>query len=408
MFRNLALSALALSAIPFILAGVGQECQPPPTRTIIVSGATAGYLSPCGCTKPMSGGIRRRATLIQQLSTENDLVIEVGPFAGELGRQSEIKAETLAEALRVMQTDVVTLHPRDRRLGAGVIDSVARLSQAQLIDSTQTFEDSNTLLTADTSAQNLADSQFIAGTFNRKTTTKLKIFVTQFDRTVARAIAEQNPSINLVIYSSQSQPQGLAEQIGRTWLVTSGDQGKYVLAIPFTGDQLEAPAVFSLGPEVADDPAVSRYYKQYLDRLRSEKLVERMPKPSEEEFVGSKACQSCHTEDYEIWTNSAHSKAWATLKADGHDADPDCVGCHTVGVDSKNGFIVEEKTPHLTDVGCESCHGPGKRHVEAPEKAPMPTVGKASCMPCHNLSHSPNFDFESYWQRIEHGFSGKN
>jgi hypothetical protein len=52
--------------------------------TILVAGDFDGYLSPCGCTKPMSGGIKRMSTVVKQVGAVGNSVFLVNggqPFA---------------------------------------------------------------------------------------------------------------------------------------------------------------------------------------------------------------------------------------------------------------------------------------------------------------------------------------
>jgi hypothetical protein len=54
----------------------------------------------------------------------------------------------------------------------------------------------------------------------------------------------------------------------------------------------------------------------------------------------------------------------------------------------------------LTDVGCESCHGPGSLHAEDqdvdPAKNVSLTVAEAVCKQCHNPEHSDRFVYDAY------------
>jgi hypothetical protein len=141
-------------------------------------------------------------------------------------------------------------------------------------------------------------------------------------------------------------------------------------------------------------------------------------------FVGSAKCQPCHEESYKVWKKSGHSRAYETLaKADPpRNFDPECISCHVIGWNPteyfpyQGGFLSEEKTPELIDVGCESCHGAGGAHCEAEikndkalqekfQKAMIVTKAEAEkrlCMTCHDLDNSPDFDFPAYWPDVEH------
>jgi len=88
------------------------------------------------------------------------------------------------------------------------------------------------------------------------------------------------------------------------------------------------------------------------------------------------------------------------------------------------GFRSREETPELVHQGCENCHGPGKQHAlielgeldatveqqDAARAAMRMTLdteeGKKAavnnCMQCHDLDNSPEFEFETYWPKVEH------
>jgi hypothetical protein len=146
------------------------------------------------------------------------------------------------------------------------------------------------------------------------------------------------------------------------------------------------------------------------------------------EYVGSKACKDCHVAAYKVWAKSAHAKAYDTLvKADvPRNYDPECISCHVVGwhptehVPYKSGFLGQKETPHLTDVGCESCHGPGGAHADAEVKADLvrqkalqaamritapgrpEAEAEKTCITCHDGDNSPEFNFKTYWPYVKH------
>jgi hypothetical protein len=142
------------------------------------------------------------------------------------------------------------------------------------------------------------------------------------------------------------------------------------------------------------------------------------------QYVGSKKCETCHEVSYDVWRKSGHAKAWRTLKEleIPRTHDPECISCHVVGwhpteyFPYEGGFWSEETTPHLVDVGCEACHGPGENHIraemgsdfEAQERfrtlvrLTLEDARNWQCVSCHDLDNSPDFDFDTYWPLIEH------
>ncbi|UZP65998.1 cytochrome c family protein [Desulfovibrio mangrovi] len=118
-----------------------------------------------------------------------------------------------------------------------------------------------------------------------------------------------------------------------------------------------------------------------------------------QEYVGTKACADCHEGQYaRFMEHSKKAHSWKSISVMASDLTAEekegCYECHTTGY-GKGGFISYEKTPHLADVGCETCHGPGGEHVESggdPETI-RKTPELADCESCHNESRIGAFDF---------------
>jgi hypothetical protein len=125
-----------------------------------------------------------------------------------------------------------------------------------------------------------------------------------------------------------------------------------------------------------------------------------------------------------VWKKSGHARAYETLvKLDPpRTFDPECVSCHVVGWHPTKffpydaGYWSQDKTPHLINVGCEDCHGPGEKHAAVElngseglrtklRKAMIATKAEAKkqqCTSCHDLDNSPDFNFDLYWPFVEH------
>jgi 2',3'-cyclic-nucleotide 2'-phosphodiesterase (5'-nucleotidase family) len=110
--------------IPFVaLAALGfyRPAAPEPralSLSIVFGSEINGYITPCGCSKPMVGGIPRRATLLKQLAEKHTLLaLENGDLTKATGRQDELKAEALIEMLNAMGYDALNLGRYDFQLG---------------------------------------------------------------------------------------------------------------------------------------------------------------------------------------------------------------------------------------------------------------------------------------------------
>ena len=63
------------------------------------------------------------------MSPANESVlIDTGNLTDRTGRQAEMKAETMAQALAKMDAAAIALTAQDARLGKGTLSSIARLS----------------------------------------------------------------------------------------------------------------------------------------------------------------------------------------------------------------------------------------------------------------------------------------
>ena len=217
-------------------------------------------------------------------------------------------------------------------------------------------------------------------------------------------------------------------------LILVGEKGMHGIVLGFYDDP-EAPIRYQRVPLDArfatsrDFHLLMTAYQDQLRELGFEGLGLGRPAPHPQDethgpFVGSQQCESCHDISYDAWRKTPHARAWETLAEldPQRTHDPECISCHVVGwhptqyFPYEGGFWSEEETPHLTSVGCEACHGPGGNHVAA-EMGSDPalqekyrslmviTKGESRehhCGTCHNLDHSPDFDFDTYWPPIEH------
>jgi len=147
------------------------------------------------------------------------------------------------------------------------------------------------------------------------------------------------------------------------------------------------------------------------------------------QYIGAAKCKMCHVskksgEQYVIWQNSAHAKAYATLateeakavaKKAGVEGDPQkaaaCLKCHVTGFEAPAsakaaGFDQTE------GVGCESCHGPGSLYksmsvmkalaagTQDAKAVAFLKGDEATCKKCHNES-SPTYKPFTFAEKLK-------
>jgi len=249
-------------------------------------------------------------------------------------------------------------------------------------------------------------------------------------------LAQKFPDFDLVVTAGggATPPASPVRVPGNdTLMIEVGEKGMdaVVLAMfddparPMRYQRVPLDSRFPASPEMALEMTV------YQDQLEREWLS-RPPEgkiPHQQahllgKFVGSQACKSCHETSYDVWKKSGHAKAYRTLvEVDPPRIyDPECISCHVIGWHPQEhfrfqaGFASVEETPQLIDVGCEDCHGPGGAHVAAEQGADSALQQqlqkamviskedsqKDQCRTCHDLDNSPDFEFETYWPKVEH------
>jgi hypothetical protein len=262
----------------------------------------------------------------------------------------------------------------------------------------------------------------------------------------SRKLAKRFPEFNVIVTAGGADEppaeaqkiEGSAKQDGSAQLLIEvGHKGMFAVVLGFY-DDAEHPLKYQRVPldsRFGNSPAMLNVMVAYQHQLRELSWAglglqpKLHPRASDKndlsgQFTGSEACAKCHADASDVWSKTTHSHATDTLlKLDPpRQFDPECISCHATGWNPKDyfpyetGFVSVEATPHLKGVGCENCHGPGAAHVaaEAGQDAALQermragmrlTTAQAEdsvCAKCHDPDNSPEFNFKTYWPKVEH------
>ena len=410
----------------------------------MVSGQELGYLEPCGCAEGQIGGFPRRDSVLLQLANggKNLLRIANGNLISDAGRQSELKAEIGFTALKEMGYAAFNIGPRDLLLGIEQLNYFSNTSEIPFL-SANLFQDEARVFQPfalhTVHLKNLQRQVAIVGIISQQfeiyaenasadlilkaPENVLKEFIPQLSSECefivllahagideATALAKAFPQIDVIIVGDE-QSEALREPIsvGDTVLLNPGTKGKALGMLDIQWDKGEKNAdshfeLLTLSERIPDSPRMTDLLFMYQQMLAAENLSEevKLELPSTGGmYAGNASCKTCHPSEYASWKKTKHSHAYHTLVEKGHETDPDCLTCHTVGFGFQTGFISEPQTPTLADVGCENCHGVGGNHVKNPQKG-YGQVTKTDCLTCHTSENSPNFDYDVYFPKILH------
>ena len=386
---KLIVPTLALSLLGFGYVSSGSQSLSK-DLTVIISGGARGHLSPCGCTKPMSGGLKRLATIVKDLKSKGTVVwIDAGDIIDSPGRQSQLKAETYGELLGELGVNAVAYTSRDQRQGVGLLVAAASLSKTKWISPSA---DPNTPTISVAKIRGLT----ISGTNDQRLSIEAEDVtdVLLFDGGKG-ALSKLKRPHQLEVFSSEGIPTVDGAK------VSPGSNLRGVVVAIFRENHFVSAKAELLESSVKEDPKAEKVYQNYLSRVNEERLIDRVAKDSNEDFAGSKNCANCHAKISHQFAKTKHATAYQSLVKEGHQADPDCVSCHVVGLNSMKGFYYE-KTPSLAQVGCESCHSAGRAHARNPKEIHLPKVTEQNCLSCHTPSNSSSFVFKAYWDKIKH------
>lgn len=394
--------AWALSALAACF-GIGASPPDAPDAVVIFTGDIRGYLSPCGCTDPMIGGVERMAGVVRQLQRQpNAVYVDLGNWLEGYDRQEQLKAEALAQTWKTLEPAYLNVSAKDVLLGDGYLSALRGVAGGKM-DSSEMKSDAlpgEAFVThgpVSITGVSTARADALEAAVPRARVVLVAGSLEEAKR------AEEIGGPGLYVYSLQGDPPSSPTVIDGSTFVTVGDHCRYVGRIELREGKWTAFRLIELGPEHARDLQAIDAYRHYLKRVTQENLLAGVPKArGGATFVGSEACMPCHKAEFDGWKGTLHAEAYKTLQKTGNDRDPECVGCHVVGLEHESGFTSVEKQPAMASVGCESCHGAGSKHIESPYAA-YGAAGEKSCLPCHTTANSPKFAFAEYWKNIEHG-----
>ena len=420
-----------------------------PVIHVVFTGEENGYLEPCGCSEKQLGGFPKRHTLINHLREKDEdlILLSLGDLIGKVGRQDEIKMETALEALDQMGYAAHNIGEKDLDMGTDLLGYISQISNVDFISSnidsaSQALETKHFIIkeieTKDVTLKigilgivspgliqsDYQDIEVMDPVLSLKPLlndlydkTDILVLLSHAEMEESVEIAEACPELDLIISGHLvDRPDLYIEKVNHTYVIPVGEKGKYVGEITLSPQQKQTgedeyfkclPPVIEITPldeRFADSSDIAMLLKIYQQRLKDEELLAQVFKSdtlSNMTFVGNDDCAVCHNKTFKHWEGTGHASAYETLVKAEHEYDPECVGCHVIGLNYFTGFETIESTPELKGVGCESCHGAGSDHKETQSKD-YGRVGVENCEICHNDEHSPNFEFKDYWQKIKH------
>ncbi len=417
------------------------QTSPDQTVLVLFTGNTQAHLEPCGCFIGQSGGLPRRATAISGIRDKgfSPLLVDLGgvlpvelkqmksdvlePIAfktdDEIHALDQLRVQTTFTAIEMMGYDVLVSSQPGANLGENSVEQVLTNYRFQL-------------LAAPSKASPPAQRPYLIKTVGNKRVALIELSLLETDQTTSipkkldSLLSEVQAHADIVIISSHLQPEvnkslakkypnisaimsrdtGETERVGNVLLTYCHPHGKTLGALTITdaaGGNSAAVEHIALTEEVGDDPNVRQLLNDFYGQVASDPQLqvashrlfssEALEQDSNNSYIGSQACQECHRKEFDQWSHSSHATAFNTLQIIGREYYSKCVSCHVTGFGYSSGYEIGNRDrAHLAEVGCETCHGPGKQHTYTPLATNIRgKVETSMCMECHQPEHSPGF-----------------
>ncbi len=439
------ITVLWVLAVPVVFAGCSGESEPR-TLTIVFSNDLNGEIRSCGCVAKDYGGLGRRATFLNSVrdTTGDMLLLEGGDFFSSKLNYGLEKADLTMRSLSLMGYHGMVIGEADFGFGVDfIVERVRRLGLPMLVANLRDAATDSLLfdparivtlpsgltvgIVGAIGARIKLPPQVKPGSVKishplgvvqahvaaMRDSVDVMVVLAHMDRGEVQRIVTEVEGIDLIVYGHKGRALRNVRRIGGAFPLQVSDRGRYMgVAFAVLGDErpirrLTVDTVPLTG-YYDDDEAISKLFRSYdLSIVAKEKSsiptgVFEARKGIEKPFVGAESCKECHEGVYDQWAGTKHAYAFEILVEKSREFDRDCTPCHTTGFYKAGGFENVTVTPELLGIQCEACHGNGNDHANDPDIA---TKGdsRSHCRSCHNEEQSPDFEFESYWGRIEHG-----
>ena len=412
---------------------------------------TRGRLEPCGCFTGQYGGLTRLKTVLDTEAPENAIRVDVGDAVGGSEDYEVIEYGYVLRAFAAMKFDALNAGGREARLTADQLWNLRRSSPVPIL--------SANLLDKKTGKPIFDGYRIVrrggcrialVGVLDPRALREPAgdgVAVADMENALDRCLAElrgQADVILLLAFADEAALSGLARQYYECQVILGGNVSQPAQelhrenrsVIYFVTNESRALGILKirwvpgspvrtvdneirlLHDKIPQDESFRRLMQEYRGEIRRTRLAIDDPSRGSEDsvpgvrtaaaYVGNEQCLRCHKTAAGTWVHSAHARAFETLQQHDADADPRCIGCHTVGFGTRTGYRRDLGASKLAEVGCESCHGPGSLHVaqqtgDDSVHFTFRPLEAGDCRKCHYGEFSRPFDWNEFWTPIRHG-----
>jgi 5-methylcytosine-specific restriction endonuclease McrA len=446
-----ALTALGVACA--LVAALAAGCEPGSLKdrpVILFCADNQGVLAACGCPSNPSGGLAKRAAMIEAYRrTRPDVVVlDAGDVVPDYPHP--VKVKYVAMALERSGYDAIGLGDQEFALGLDRLKELQRDYKLPLVCAN----------VRDASGVPVVPPHVIREVGRTPLRGRIGIFAVVADRAYgwppvewrkglaveppaeaarrevrdlagcdlivalahqplaeSRELAAAVPGIDVIVCGHEEEALPRGERIGATLLVSTGEAGRILGALSLGarpgspgrrrgkpgGKPGLALGMTELSAQVPDAKWAMDLYWQYVKEAKDKPPPDWNLTPIPPAYDTAEACGKCHPAEYKQWLTTRHARAYESIRKVKRQDDPECLLCHTVGLGRAGGFVSMAQTPALGRVTCQGCHAVTADHADKGVKPePRINVNSRVCMSCHGPVQSPDFDYFVYKPRIRH------
>lgn len=370
------------------------NCIDPPSMVILYTGNTKSHLEPCGCYYEQSGGLSRRAYVIDQIRQYGlpTFVVDAGNIFDGQEKIDMQRCQTNMKALAEMDCSAVALSHADLTYDDNYLTqqknvvnfpfltpSASKKDYTQPYVTKQAGEHTIAFVAGEASEQVISEADVIVALGNPKELEHIDVIIVPDEVEVVEVDTK-------TLYVG-SKSEGKTLGFLALWVNANGViEDHYGTQIALTGDVGESKLIRQL---------LTEFYRNTADENAAQSVTlfaDQELEKQNNEYISAKTCKGCHEQEYLQWSATRHAFAYQTLLKKERYFDPNCVSCHTTGFGYATGFLIGDQNSTLKGVQCETCHGPGKQHAGNPKKDNIRSGKNTSlCLQCHDSKHSPGF-----------------
>ncbi len=455
--RRLIIPLLLLPLAVFLPLSSARQFNPHALPSLLYTSDTLNFLEPCGCRATGTGGLPRRATVIERIRREskNVLLLDTGNWGDD-----PVRRFVIARGMATMRYDVAGIGELDLKSKdhcalaqqeavpllattarpTTIPDSVPKTRELKLGDRgigvvallPVAVADASVLRTLTPVLSDLRSRCELIVAVSQQGLSRDEELALALDRSMTDQTAR--PAIDVIIGNGTAESLTAPIVRGRTTIVPTSSKGQHLgrLEVDFSVTPPKFSArLIPLDREIPDHPKVAELIGQFFaDEMA--RLVAIGVDDSHQDFaaidvkaryVKSEQCAECHEKAYTQWQKSKHAKGLLTLIEKKRLA-PQCLKCHSEHfrrtgklleavfqkgndeprtTNAQSSFVNHQSTIINDGIACTTCHGDGVVHSLTESKKQITrTRTEAFCKTCHDKENDDRFNYKKDLQAIRH------